>query len=65
MTTLLRSQVECPTCGELIASIHRHDFRSCSKGCSFIDGGRDYLRCGGAIVGALPEADRSISVDED
>ena len=31
---------------ELVCSLHRHDYRTCSCGKLFIDGGRDYLRCG-------------------
>ena len=62
MATLLRSQIECPSCGELVASVHRHDFRYCPCGAIAIDGGRDYLR----IVGSewRPELNWSISVDE-
>ena len=45
--TLLRSQFQCPKCGELIASIHRHDFQTCSCGETSIDGGLDYLRLAG------------------
>lgn len=66
MATLLRSQVECPECGELIASIHRHDFRSCGCGKTYIDGGRDYLRLGGdAICARAHEFNRSVSIEED
>lgn len=40
--------IKCMQCGELLFSLHRHDFNKCD--CSnetFIDGGNDYLRCGG------------------
>jgi hypothetical protein len=35
-------------CNKIIESKHRHDFQEC--GCvnqTFIDGGNDYIRCGG------------------
>lgn len=41
------SAVICLVCGDAIQSEHRHDFRKCSCGTVFVDGGRDYLRCGG------------------
>ena len=40
--------VQCPQCGKHMFSYHRHDYRTC--GCpneTMIDGGKDYLRCGG------------------
>lgn len=43
-TTLLRSQIKCLQCGDVIASVHRHDMRWCHCGAVAIDGGRDYLR---------------------
>lgn len=44
VSTLLRSQLRCPKCHDLISSIHRHDFRTCECGALSLDGGRDYLR---------------------
>lgn len=38
--------IECPMCRAIIWSRHRHDFRHCSCGYSYVDGGRDYLRYG-------------------
>lgn len=59
--TLLRSQIECLNCHEVIASIHRHDFRTCGCGKTSIDGGRDYLR----VVGGPGWINRSLSVEPD
>jgi hypothetical protein len=42
--TILRSQIECDHCLDVIASLDRHDFNSCHCGRVSIDGGRDYLR---------------------
>jgi len=40
------SAVLCLQCHDLVWSRSRHDFRSCSCGECFIDGGRDYTRIG-------------------
>jgi hypothetical protein len=43
------SSVRCRPCGETLISTSRHDFRQC--GCpqeTFVDGGSEYLRTGGA-----------------
>lgn len=44
VSTLLRSQLRCPNCSNLISSIHRHDFQTCGCGALAVDGGRDYLK---------------------
>jgi DNA-directed RNA polymerase subunit N (RpoN/RPB10) len=36
--------ISCNHCGDLVASTHRHDFRSCSCGKVAADGGSAYLR---------------------
>lgn len=41
------NKVTCLTCGEVIESLHRHDFRSCScpeETQVSVDGGKDYER---------------------
>jgi hypothetical protein len=41
-------KILCTNCNTILTSTHRHDFVSCN--CSngtFVDGGSDYLRCGG------------------
>ena len=40
----------CNKCGDIIQSMHRHDFVQCKCGLSFVDGGDMYLRCGGYIT---------------
>lgn len=70
MAALLRSQLECPLCGDLISSIHVHDFQTCKCGALSIDGGRDYLRVMAndevmelfKAEGGLKDYDRSISI---
>lgn len=62
MSTVLRSQLECKRCGQLIASLHRHDFRTCKCGAVSLDGGRDYMR----IVGNREDWEpRSLVIDAD
>lgn len=36
--------LHCGSCGDVIYSVNRHDFRSCSCGSVTIDGGREYTR---------------------
>lgn len=38
--------VRCQECGDEIYSNSRHDCVQCECGCSFIDGGFDYIRVG-------------------
>jgi hypothetical protein len=43
--------VKCLECGRVMHSINRHDYKTC--GCpqkTMVDGGRDYLRCGGVSM---------------
>lgn len=42
--------IECAKCGDRIFSTHRHDFRRCRCGQTFVDGGSAYLRVGGYPV---------------
>lgn len=39
--------IKCSKCEDVIYSTHRHDYRLCECKECFVDGGRDYLRCGG------------------
>ena len=44
-----KSGLICAKCHDRIFSFYRHDMRYCKCGKSFIDGGHDYMRCGGII----------------
>ena len=48
---ILRNSARCALCGDEIFSESRHDFRSCSCGEIFIDGGPSYLRRGAKDMG--------------
>lgn len=41
---ITRNAVRCTRCGDVIESVHRHDFKWCSCGTVAVDGGHDYLR---------------------
>lgn len=47
---LIRNSATCVHCGDEIESRHRHDFVRCNCGQSFVDGGFDYTRFGGAAM---------------
>jgi hypothetical protein len=66
-STLLRSQVRCPRCVQVIASLHVHDLQFCECGATGIDGGRDYMRLiGTSAILAGPEImDESIWIAAD
>lgn len=42
--------IKCPKCDDVIWSRSEHDLRKCKCKASFVDGGRDYLRIGGAAA---------------
>ena len=41
---IIKNQVKCNHCGEIIESKHFHDFKTCSCGAVSVDGGHYYLR---------------------
>lgn len=44
---LKRNRLACMKCSDIIESRSGHDFKHCSCGEMFIDGGLNYMRCGG------------------
>lgn len=46
MQKITRNAIRCKHCGDVIESVNRHDFVTCSCGCCSADGGHDYLRRG-------------------
>jgi len=38
--------VHCLSCNDIVYSRAQHDFRRCSCGCIFVDGGRSYFKYG-------------------
>ena len=54
MKKLIANKIQCAYCGKIIESKHRHDFKFCMCGSIFIDGGLDYIRCGGILDDIIP-----------
>lgn len=47
MKKIIVNKIKRKKCGDVIESIHRHDFKFCKCGAVAVDGGHDYLRrCG-------------------
>lgn len=44
MKKLIKNQVKCLKCGDIIVSERRYDFVTCSCGNVSVDGGSDYCR---------------------
>lgn len=45
---LIRKEVKCLECGEVLESIHVHDYKKCScPNQTMVDGGLEYVRNGG------------------
>lgn len=60
---IVKNAARCLSCGDEVESRHRYDFRACSCGNIFVDGGTEYLRRG-FTEGALFE-DTSILAPEE
>lgn len=41
---IIENKVKCLLCGDIIESVDRHDYVTCSCGNVSVDGGKDYLR---------------------
>ena len=46
-TKIIHNRARCARCGDIVESMHRHDWVRCSCGAIFVDGGHAYLRGGG------------------
>lgn len=43
---IVHNAAQCKLCGDIIESVHRHDYVRCQCGEIFVDGGREYRRAG-------------------
>ena len=43
-TKILVNKIKCNKCGDIIESVHRHDFKFCKCKRVAVDGGKEYLR---------------------
>lgn len=41
----MRNRAKCKLCGDIIESVHNHDYISCKCGEIAVDGGQQYCRC--------------------
>jgi len=46
MQKIVRNRIRCKHCGDIIESETVHDFKYCTCGAVFVDGGHNYLRRG-------------------
>lgn len=51
---MTRNAAKCLLCGDIIESVHRHDFQRCQCGEVFVDGGLAYRRLG-SLTGQFEE----------
>lgn len=43
-TRVITNKAQCNKCGDILESVHVHDFRSCSCGAISVDGGKQYIK---------------------
>lgn len=60
MTKIMRDVVvvnkaQCKLCGDIIESVHRHDFKRCSCGEISVDGGKSYIKRSAKNMGNIIE----------
>ena len=56
--------IQCPKCKAVLHSLYRHDFQKC--GCeaeTYVDGGFDYTRIGGAEINDIKFIPHTHSLD--
>lgn len=46
---ILQNEIECRLCGDIIFSMHGHDFVTCKCGAVSVDGGQAYLKRSGEL----------------
>jgi hypothetical protein len=50
---IVSNQIKCKTCGDIIYSATRHDFKKCKCGNCFVDGGNSYFRAGAKDISTI------------
>ena len=62
---IILNRVQCKSCGEVLTSYNRHDYKTC--GCeneTMVDGGNDYQRYGGKDL-SLVDSSSTIYLSDD
>jgi tRNA(Ile2) C34 agmatinyltransferase TiaS len=49
------NKAQCKLCGDIIESVHRHDFKRCSCGEISVDGGKSYIKRSAKNMGNIIE----------
>ena len=62
---IIRNAIKCKNCGDVIESKYRHDYKECSCGSCFVDGGHDYFRVGAKTPGCFEDLSQVIEVTEE
>ena len=44
MQKIIKNEIQCKLCGDIIESTDRHNYVECKCGACAVDGGHDYLR---------------------
>ena len=52
---VVTNKAQCRQCGDIIESIHRHDFKWCKCGAIAVDGGKSYLKRAAKDLGDIIE----------
>lgn len=62
---IILNRVQCKSCGEVLTSYNRHDYKTCScENQTMVDGGNEYQRYGGADLD-LVDTSSTIYLSED
>jgi hypothetical protein len=62
---IILNRVQCKSCGEVLTSYHRHDYKTCGcENATMVDGGTDYQRYGGKDL-ALVDRSSTIYLSDD
>jgi hypothetical protein len=62
--TIIVNTAQCPTCKDILFSRAHHDFRFCTCGETFVDGGFEYVRIGGKDLEAIITGTMEISASK-
>jgi tRNA(Ile2) C34 agmatinyltransferase TiaS len=64
-TKILVNKIKCNKCGEIIESVHRHDFKFCKCGSVAVDGGKDYLKRNFTVVSDYTEMSEIVEIKDE
>lgn len=62
---IIENRIKCKHCGDLIYSLHKHDYKVCSCGAVGVDGGTEYLNRMFTTSPTIDYEELSIIAEED